>query len=166
MLALAFGIIALVAFLFLSRLYVAADPTRVAQRLRLAGALGGFAGGVLLIMVGRPGFGIALLTLASGLLTTFLRGRSVEADLDGRAAGGREDLNQGAGARRRNPPRQGAMTENEAYEVLGLDARARPEDIRRAHRALMKKVHPDQGGSDWLASRINQARDILLRTRR
>lgn len=90
----------------------------------------------------------------------------LEAYLNRRPSGGREDFERDARARHRNPARERAMTEDEAYEILGLDAGAGPEQVRRAHRALMKKVHPDHGGSDWLASRINQARDILLRTRR
>ena len=55
------------------------------------------------------------------------------------------------------------MTEDEAYEVLGLAKGASGEDISRAHRALMKKLHPDQGGTTSLAARVNEARDILSR---
>ena len=65
-----------------------------------------------------------------------------------------------------SPPaaaRQGSsMTRAEAYEVLGLKPGAEPDEIHAAHRRLMRMAHPDTGGSDWLASRINQARDVLL----
>jgi DnaJ homolog subfamily C member 19 len=62
------------------------------------------------------------------------------------------------------PPRRpsGAMTAEEAWQVLGLRPGADAETIRAAHRRLMRGAHPDGGGSDWLAARINQARDILL----
>ena len=56
----------------------------------------------------------------------------------------------------------GAMSRDEALSVLGLKAGATNEDIKNAHRRLMKDFHPDRGGSDYLATKINQAKDILL----
>jgi len=59
-------------------------------------------------------------------------------------------------------PRSGAMTQAEALEILGLAEGADEDSIRAAHRRLMRSAHPDQGGSAWLAARINAARDFLL----
>jgi hypothetical protein len=62
----------------------------------------------------------------------------------------------------RGPPGTGRMSREEAYEVLGLSAGATREEIIAAHRRLMQKMHPDRGGSDYLAGKINRARDVLL----
>jgi curved DNA-binding protein CbpA len=47
-------------------------------------------------------------------------------------------------------------------EILGLQEGATPDEIEAAYKALIVKNHPDQGGTDWLAARLNEARDILL----
>ncbi|HXW69923.1 MAG TPA: DnaJ domain-containing protein [Methylocella sp.] len=90
--------------------------------------------------------------------------RLLEAYLDRRFAGWRSAAqghrNAGGGTARR---RRSAMTEDEAYEVLGLQKGASEEEVVRSHRSLMKKLHPDHGGSTDLAARVNEAKDVLMR---
>jgi hypothetical protein len=87
--------------------------------------------------------------------------------LDRREPGWREnpqgDAAAGGGTRR---PSGGKMTEEEAYQILGIQPGASAEEITRAHRSLMKKIHPDQGGTTYLAARVNEAKDVLLRRHR
>jgi hypothetical protein len=82
----------------------------------------------------------------------------LEAYLDRRFAGWREtDQSEGQGR-----GKGGAMSRKEALEVLGLAEGSSAAEIIRAHRALMKKFHPDHGGSTALAARVNQAKDVLM----
>jgi hypothetical protein len=85
----------------------------------------------------------------------------LEAYLDRRFAGWRE-AHQGQGERRGKSGVGGPMSRREAHEVLGLQEGASAADIIRAHRTLMKKFHPDHGGSTALAARVNQAKDVLM----
>lgn len=60
------------------------------------------------------------------------------------------------------PPSSGRLSDAEARSILGVDANANAEAIRAAHRRLMQRLHPDRGGSDYLAAQINAAKRTLL----
>ncbi|KRE15012.1 hypothetical protein ASE63_17350 [Bosea sp. Root381] len=89
--------------------------------------------------------------------------RLLEAYLDRRSPGWREDADRHRDAGQGRAPGTGAMSHQEAYEILGLQPGAGEEAIREAHRALMKRIHPDAGGTSGLAARVNQAKDVLLK---
>jgi hypothetical protein len=82
--------------------------------------------------------------------------------LDRSHEGWRDQAGMGDGDAPGADARNDAMTPEEALEVLGLEEGASSEDIASAHRNLMKRMHPDQGGSTYLAAKINQAKDVLL----
>lgn len=86
----------------------------------------------------------------------------LEAYLDSRFPGWREDADPDMDGRQARAPASGPMTEQEAYEILGLESGASAADIRKAHRRLMQRFHPDLGGTSFLAARINEAKDVLL----
>lgn len=86
----------------------------------------------------------------------------LETYLDGRFPIWRKDAEANGGDGLGVSPGSGAMTKEEAYKILGLEAGAAAADVRKAHRRLMQRLHPDIGGTSFLAARINEAKDVLL----
>ena len=142
---------ALVLFLLLGgmRAFERASITSIKALFTWIAALGGLSLALLLILTGRGGIALGALTLFGPL--AYQRWQATRGGRIGGASGPRPGA-----------ARSGPMSRQEAYEVLGLNPGASKAEIKEAHRRLMHGAHPDHGGSDWLAARINQARDILL----
>jgi hypothetical protein len=89
--------------------------------------------------------------------------RVLEAYLDRRlGADWRSKSTAGQQSSQTRARRDSGMTREEAYRVLGLKAGAGEDDVRAAYKKLMLNLHPDRGGTDYLAAKINEAKDILL----
>jgi hypothetical protein len=141
---------AVVLFLLMGglRAFESASVTSIKSLMAWVAALGGLSLALLLILTGRGGMALGGLMMFGPLLWQKWQA------LQGKKIGGASST----GRARQN----GRMSREEAYDVLGLNPGASEADIRDAHRRLMRGAHPDAGGSDWLASRVNQARDVLL----
>jgi len=103
-----------------------------------------------------------LLALYTDLQSDGDSAQLMEAYLDRRIPLWRENPDAGSNSGQRSATSTGPMTKEEAYQVLGLEPGAGTDAIRAAHRRLMKVVHPDSGGSTFLAARINEAKNTLL----
>jgi DnaJ homolog subfamily C member 19 len=139
-------------FLFLGglRAFEHASVTTIKSLFTWIAALAGISLALLLVLTGREGIALGALVMFGPLIWQRWKASHPAA---------------AAGTRQQAPPpprRQGNMTREEAYEVLGLHPGASEADIRAAHHRLMRTAHPDSGGSDWLATRVNLARDVLL----
>jgi DnaJ family protein C protein 19 len=139
-------------FLFLGglRAFEHASVTTIKSLFTWIAALAGISLALLLVLTGREGIAFGALVMFGPLIWQRWKASHPAA---------------ASGTRQQAPPpprRQGNMTREEAYEVLGLHPGASEADIRAAHHRLMRTAHPDSGGSDWLATRVNLARDVLL----
>jgi DnaJ homolog subfamily C member 19 len=148
MLPLLFGVVVLFVLFAGAKAFEKASIQSIKSLLAWIAALGGLTLALLLILSGRTSIALGAFTLFGPLIYQHWQ-----------AARGRTSSRPRMGPR---PSPRGSMTRAEAYDVLGLRPGASESDIRDAHHRLMRAAHPDAGGSDWLASRINQARDILL----
>lgn len=151
MAAILLGGIALVLVLFFIRAFIDAEPKALAK-------------GVRQVLAGVLALAAVFLLLRESILGAVLLGIVAWAVFRGGDVWpGRWFL------RRRRPPSADASSPNrtgmsraEALAVLGLAEGAGADEIHAAHHRMMQQYHPDHGGSDYLASKINEARDVLL----
>jgi DnaJ-domain-containing protein 1 len=139
------GVAALALLWLLGRLFISAAPATLARAVRWLAALLVAVAIAVFVYAGRE-------TLAAALVPAFLA-----ALLRWRPSGARDPR---AGDDAEHAPR---MTRAEALRILDLQEGASDEEIRDAHRRLMVRVHPDRGGSTFLAAKLNEAREVLLR---
>ena len=85
-----------------------------------------------------------------------------KSDTDNERAGSGDTGSQGGQRSNRTRKTGAAMTVNEAYEILGLNPGADRDAVTTAHKSLMLKYHPDRGGSDYFAAKLNEAKTVLL----
>ncbi|MCC6717176.1 MAG: DnaJ domain-containing protein [Acetobacteraceae bacterium] len=158
MIALLLGLASLVTLLAVLGMFSRAKVATAKSALIWTGAIGGILLATMLFLTGRGAIALSALVFLGPMIWSWIaQGRRPRM-----GNGARPGARPGAGPRFWQPPPRGGMTREEAHEILGLRPGATAEEIRAAHRRLMQAAHPDRGGSDWLAARINQARDVLL----
>jgi len=160
------GAVAVFVLYMLLQMLRTANPVLLARAVKVAGGILALATAAFTGLKGEFWIAIPIGIFGAGLLgwAPFGVGLS-EAYLDRRFPGWRQHA-QGDAAGRSGRAAPGKMTDEEAYQILGVKPGAGRDEISRAHRSLMKKLHPDQGGSTYLAARVNEAKDTLLRTHR
>lgn len=158
------GLIALALVWWLLKSFTRSDPRYVATIMaklgRTAGGVLALAAAALFVTRGQLFVAVPLAVVGLGLLGWQPAGDLMNAHLYGRRVP--PPGSAGDGQRRAAPP-NGRMTEHEALQILGLQPGASADDVIGAHRSLIKRLHPDQGGSTYLAARVNEAKDTLLR---
>jgi hypothetical protein len=142
---------------FLGRGYVRATPKNLAKGFR-------YSAGALLVLLTIALFvtreiAFAFLTAAGAWYLLFGTVAPWYRFPGGPAPGNGNRQRQGP----HSPPRTMSMSRAEALKVLGLEEGANEADIRAAHRRLIQQTHPDKGGTSYLAAKINEAKDVLLK---
>jgi hypothetical protein len=160
------GAIAVIGLYLLLQMLRAADPAVLARVIKTGGGILALAVAAFTGIKGELAVAIPLGFFGAGLLGWAPGGPLLERYLDRRFSARRQNAQGDAAGRQRGATPGGKMTDEEAYQILGLEPGAGRDEIGRAHRALMKKMHPDQGGSTYLAARVNEAKEVLLRTHR
>jgi hypothetical protein len=158
------GLALLVLLLVLVRGYVGADVKSLLKGFRFSGGVLLALLTVVLVATGRDAFAF----IAASGAWALLFGSSPPWQRNPYGAGGTGGSgNRGgdsrAGGGRNAPATRNAMSREEALSVLGLKEGASVEDVRAAHRRLIVQTHPDKGGTNYLAAKINEAKDVLLR---
>lgn len=141
MIALALGLGAVALLLWAAQRFSAAEVSSIKALLAWVAALAGLSLAAMLLFTGRGATALSGLVLLGPLAWSWWRD-TANAPQPGRAAA--------------------KMDRTEALGVLGLRDPVSNEDVRAAWVRLMRVAHPDSGGSDWLAARVNQAKDVLL----
>lgn len=117
-------------------------------------------------------FGVNWIVVAAGMVAALLRGllpllrllpllQSVKQVASSRPGGPGAASGSASSSSSGGRPRPERMTRREALQVFGLDESATREDVQREYRRLMRQMHPDLGGSSYLAAKINEAKDVL-----
>ncbi|KAA5800969.1 DnaJ domain-containing protein [Alkalicaulis satelles] len=145
---------AALAVAFLAYAFSRMKTAQAAMMLRVLLGLVGVGAGVVLTVRGLAVAGIPVLAAGLGLLGASLRPGQGRAQGQGQDGASHEQT--------RRPSRRSTMTRREAAQILGVAENASADEIRQAHRELMKKLHPDAGGSGPLAAQVQEARDVLL----
>jgi hypothetical protein len=166
------GVAVLILLLWGASSFSKADPKQAARLVRAVGGVAAliFAAfllfrGEVVVALGFGTFGLGLLGWTFALPAS-IRGLFAAQSDGGQSRWGENPQGDAAAGGRARSTASGKMTEEEAYQILGVQPGASADAISRAHRALIKKLHPDQGGSTYLAARINEAKDVLLRRHR